>query len=50
MLKDGHKSFEGVDDAILRNIDAAKQLADIIKTSLGPNGEQGKAIYAPCLL
>eukprot|EP00953_Heterococcus_sp_UTEX-ZZ885_P016326 9181-Heterococcus_DN1.PRE.2 len=37
MLKDGHTSFEGVDEAIMRNIDAAKQLADIVKTSLGPN-------------
>jgi hypothetical protein len=39
MLKDGHTSFEGVDEAIMRNIDAAKQLADIVKTSLGPNGK-----------
>ena len=38
MLKDGHTSYEGVDEAIMRNIDAAKQLADIVKTSLGPNG------------
>ncbi|CAM9486714.1 unnamed protein product [Phaeothamnion confervicola] len=38
MLKDGHQSFEGVDEAIMRNIEAAKQLADVVKTSLGPNG------------
>jgi T-complex protein 1 subunit theta len=39
MLKDGHTSYEGVDEAIMRNIDAAKQLADIVKSSLGPNGQ-----------
>lgn len=39
MLKDGHNSYEGVDDAIMRNINAAKELAAIVRTSLGPNGE-----------
>jgi len=38
MLKDGHKHIEGVDDAIVRNLEAAKQLATIVHTSLGPNG------------
>jgi len=38
MLKDGHKHIEGVDDAVVRNIEAAKQLAKITATSLGPNG------------
>lgn len=40
MLKEGHNSYEGVDEAILRNINAAKELAAIVRTSLGPNGEQ----------
>ncbi|KAG5185272.1 chaperonin Cpn60/TCP-1 family [Tribonema minus] len=51
MLKEGHTSYEGVDEAIMRNIDAARQLADIVKSSLGPNGmkklvvnHQGKII------
>lgn len=39
MLKDGHNSYEGVDEAIMRNINAAKELAAIVRTSLGPNGE-----------
>lgn len=39
MLKDGHNSYEGVDEAIVRNINAAKELAAIVRTSLGPNGE-----------
>lgn len=38
MLKDGHKSMQGVDDAVLRNIEAAKGLATIVASSLGPNG------------
>lgn len=29
----------GVDEAVIRNIEAAKQLAQIVRTSLGPNGE-----------
>ncbi|KAK5577652.1 hypothetical protein RB653_002595 [Dictyostelium firmibasis] len=38
MLKDGAKHFAGKDEAILRNIDATKQLSEITRTSLGPNG------------
>ncbi|KAG1711827.1 hypothetical protein DVH05_009069 [Phytophthora capsici] len=38
MLKDGHKHFEGVDEAVAKNIDAVKQLAAITRSSLGPNG------------
>lgn len=40
MLKEGHNSYEGVDEAIMRNINAAKELAAIVRTSLGPNGEE----------
>ena len=38
MLKDGHKTFEGVQGAVLRNIEAAKAIAGMVQTSLGPNG------------
>lgn len=38
MLKDGHKVFEGVHGAVLRNIDAAKAISEMVRTSLGPNG------------
>jgi len=38
MLKAGHKHMEGVDGATLRNVEAAKGLAGIVRTSLGPNG------------
>ena len=38
MLKDGHKHMQGVDEAVLKNIDAARGLAAIARTSLGPHG------------
>ena len=39
MLKDGHKHFSGLDEAVLKNIEACKNLSQITRTSLGPNGE-----------
>ncbi|CAJ1432454.1 unnamed protein product [Effrenium voratum] len=38
LLKDGGKHFSGVDEALLKNIEACKNLAQITKTSLGPFG------------
>eukprot|EP00933_Yihiella_yeosuensis_P031087 TRINITY_DN24625_c0_g4_i1.p1 TRINITY_DN24625_c0_g4~~TRINITY_DN24625_c0_g4_i1.p1 ORF type:complete len:540 (+),score=138.06 TRINITY_DN24625_c0_g4_i1:82-1701(+) len=38
LMKDGGKHFSGVDEALLRNIEACKNLAVITKTSLGPYG------------
>jgi T-complex protein 1 subunit theta len=38
MLKDGTKYLSGTQEAVLRNTDAAKKFAQIIRTSLGPNG------------
>lgn len=38
MLKDGFKSYEGVHGAVLRNIEASKAIAAMVRTSLGPNG------------
>lgn len=38
MLKEGHKTFEGVQGAVMRNIEAAKGIAKMVQTSLGPNG------------
>lgn len=37
LLKDGYKHFEGIDDAVAKNIDAVKQLSAITRTSLGPH-------------
>jgi len=38
LLKEGGKHFSGVDEALLRNIEACKSLATITKSSLGPYG------------
>uniref|UniRef100_A0A383VL87 CCT-theta n=1 Tax=Tetradesmus obliquus TaxID=3088 RepID=A0A383VL87_TETOB len=38
MLKEGHKHFSGVEEAVMKNIEACKALAQMTKTSLGPNG------------
>jgi len=39
MLKEGHKHLSGLEEAVLKNIEACKQLAQITRTSMGPNGE-----------
>uniref|UniRef100_A0A7S2V2T8 CCT-theta n=1 Tax=Fibrocapsa japonica TaxID=94617 RepID=A0A7S2V2T8_9STRA len=38
MLKDGHSTYSGLDEAVLRNIKAAKDIASIVSSSMGPNG------------
>ncbi|KAG8367996.1 hypothetical protein BUALT_Bualt16G0130700 [Buddleja alternifolia] len=38
MLKEGHRHLSGLDEAVIKNIDAARQLSTITRTSLGPNG------------
>jgi len=40
LLKEGTTLADGVDEAVLKNIAAAKQLAGVVKTSLGPNGRK----------
>lgn len=38
MLKEGYRHYAGLEEAILRNIDAAKELSLLTRTSFGPNG------------
>jgi len=38
LLKEGGRHFSGVDEALLRNIEACKHLAQITRSSLGPYG------------
>ncbi|CAH9102398.1 unnamed protein product [Cuscuta europaea] len=38
MLKEGHRHLSGLDEAVIKNIDACKQLSGITRTSYGPNG------------
>ena len=38
MLKEGATQMSGIDEAVLKNIEACKQLAVMVRTSMGPNG------------
>jgi len=38
MLKEGHRHFSGLEEAIIKNINACKDISNMTKTSLGPNG------------
>ncbi|KAL4512322.1 hypothetical protein ABPG72_005324 [Tetrahymena utriculariae] len=38
LLKEGHKHFSGMEEALLKNINACKEISNMTKTSLGPNG------------
>ncbi|KAF2556788.1 hypothetical protein F2Q68_00018356 [Brassica cretica] len=37
MLKDGYRHLSGLDEAVIKNIEACKELSTITRTSLGPN-------------
>jgi hypothetical protein len=43
MLKEGHRHLSGLEEAVLKNIDACRELSAITRTSLGPNGESCSA-------
>lgn len=38
MMKEGTQHLRGVEEALMRNIEACKQLAEVVRTSMGPNG------------
>ncbi|TFK50907.1 T-complex protein 1 [Heliocybe sulcata] len=38
LFKDGYKHLQGIEDAVLRNIQAVSELSDLVRTSFGPNG------------
>ncbi|CAD6332798.1 unnamed protein product [Miscanthus lutarioriparius] len=38
MLKEGHRHLSGLEEAVLKSIDACRELSAITRTSLGPNG------------
>ncbi len=35
----GSKHYAGLEEAMLKNIEACQKIAEIVKTSLGPNGK-----------
>lgn len=38
LLKEGTRHLAGVDEAVLKNIDAVREMSKISRTSLGPQG------------
>lgn len=38
MMKEGSKHYSGMEEAVYRNISACKEIAQIVRTSFGPNG------------
>lgn len=38
LFKDGYKHLQGIEEAVLRNIQAVQELTDMVRTSFGPNG------------
>ncbi|KAI9592831.1 chaperonin Cpn60/TCP-1 family [Syncephalis fuscata] len=44
LFKDGYKLLQGVDEAVLRNITACRELTEITRTSFGPNGRNKMVI------
>ena len=38
LFKEGYKYLQGIDEAVLRNIQAVVELSDLVRTSFGPNG------------
>ncbi|XP_074644869.1 T-complex protein 1 subunit theta-like [Tubulanus polymorphus] len=44
MLKDGAKSFKGLEEAVYRNIEACKELAKTTRSAYGPNGQNKMVI------
>ncbi|KAH9833603.1 T-complex protein 1 [Rhodofomes roseus] len=38
LFKEGYKVSSGIEDAVLRNIQAVAELSDLVRTSFGPNG------------
>eukprot|EP00035_Acanthoeca_spectabilis_P020063 m.430973 g.430973 ORF g.430973 m.430973 type:complete len:549 (-) comp17238_c0_seq1:37-1683(-) len=38
MMKGGTQHYSGIDEAVVRNIQAGKDLSNMVKTSFGPNG------------
>ena len=44
MLKDGAKHYSGVEEAVIRNIDACKELAETTRSAYGPHGQNKMVI------
>ncbi|KAJ1948233.1 T-complex protein 1 subunit theta [Linderina macrospora] len=38
LFKEGYKNLQGLEEAVIRNIQATKEMSEITRTSFGPNG------------
>jgi len=38
LLKEGTRHMQGLDEAVMRNIEAIRDLSKIVRTSMGPHG------------
>lgn len=45
LLKEGAKHLSGLEETVLKNVDAVRKLAKIVRTSLGPNGMNKVILY-----
>ncbi|KAJ1306027.1 hypothetical protein OPQ81_010740 [Rhizoctonia solani] len=39
LFKEGYKHLQGIEEAVMRNIQAVGELSDLVRTSFGPNGK-----------
>lgn len=44
LFKEGYKHLQGIEESVLRNIQAANELSDIVRTSFGPHGRNKMVI------
>ncbi|KAJ1679141.1 T-complex protein 1 subunit theta [Spiromyces aspiralis] len=44
LFKEGYKTLQGLEEAVIRNIHAAKEMSEITRTSYGPNGRNKMVI------
>ncbi|CAG8449709.1 14263_t:CDS:10 [Acaulospora colombiana] len=44
LFKEGYKNLQGVEEAVIRNIQAIHELSEIVRTSFGPNGRNKMVI------
>eukprot|EP00898_Chlorokybus_atmophyticus_P006650 jgi/Chlat1/6987/Chrsp56S06683 len=44
LLKEGHRHLSGLEEAVIKNLEACRQLAAMTRTSLGPHGLQKMVI------
>lgn len=44
LFKEGYKHLQGIEEAVMRNIQAVNELSEIVRTSFGPNGRNKMVI------